>query len=285
MWYGGTERGPAPMNTVTAVAIGLRRSFTAWRKPALAALLVLVLTGLSVTPFWQAIELKGFDFLTVLTAPKKSALPIVMVGIDDVSLAELKQRWPWPRSLHARLIDALNAAGAAVIVFDVVFDYPTLKAEDDMLAQAIQRAGNVVLAAGLVKQETAYGTAWLRQDPLSIFLDVGAEVGLVNLAFDRDQVMRRIPDSADAFWRKIAARLHTVMPDAPLAMEPGDSAMIRYLGPSGTYPRISFYKALDAARYLPTGEIANADLVSNMTDSEMQRWADDRAADQAAGRL
>ncbi len=245
------------MNTMTAVAGGLQRSFPAWRKSALAAVLVLALTGLSVTPFWQSIELKGFDFLTVLTAPKKSALPIVMIGIDDISLAEVKQRWPWPRSLYAQLIDVLNAAGAAVIVFDVVFDQPT--SEDEVLAQAIQRAGNVVLAAGLKKQETSHGTAWLRQDPLPLFTASGTPVGLVNLAFDRDQVMRRIPDAADVFWRAITSKLRAVMPEAPLAIEPGEDAMIRYIGPNNTYPRISFYQALDPARYkIPTGELANA---------------------------
>ena len=223
----------------------------------LACTLVLILTGLYITPFWRGIELKGFDLLTVISAPQQSALPIVLVGIDDASLAELKQRWPWPRSLHARLIDALKQAGAAVIVFDVVFDFPTEKIEDEALAQAIRRAGNVVLAAGMVKQETAYGTVWLRQDPLSLYSESGAAVGLVNLEFDRDQVMRRIPDNGDAFWRKISAKLQAALPDAVLAPPPGQDTLIRYLGPAGTYPRISYYQMLDPARYLPPGELAN----------------------------
>lgn len=248
----------SPVKTTNAIATTLWRRVLAWRNSILACVLVLILTGLSITPLWRGIELKGFDLLTVISAPERSALPIVLVGIDDASLAEMKQRWPWPRSLHARLIDALKQAGAAVIVFDVVFEFPTEQAEDEALAQAIRRAGNVVLAAGMVKQETAYGTSWLRQDPLSLFGASGAAVGLVNLAFDRDQVMRRIPDNGDAFWRRISARLQAALPDAVMAPPPRSDTLIRYLGTAGTYPRISYYQALDYARYLPPGELANA---------------------------
>ena len=53
--------------------------------------------------------------------PAERGLPgVLYVDIDDSSLATLGQ-WPWPRTLLATLIDRLNAAGAKVIVFDVVF--------------------------------------------------------------------------------------------------------------------------------------------------------------------
>ena len=35
---------------------------------------------------------------------------IVLIAIDAKSLQEIKQ-WPWPRSLHANLIDKLQKAG------------------------------------------------------------------------------------------------------------------------------------------------------------------------------
>jgi len=52
----------------------------------------------------------------------------------------------WPRALHARVIDRLAAAGAAAIVFDIIFDAPRAPASGDrLLAEAVERAGNVVL--------------------------------------------------------------------------------------------------------------------------------------------
>ena len=228
------------------------------RALALAVALAGALWALAATRTWQDIELKGFDRLSIASAPGRSELPIVLVGIDDASLAELQQRWPWPRGLHARLIDALSAAGAGVIAFDVLFEFPTDPAEDAALAEAIQRAGNVVLAAGLVQQETQHGTAWMRKEPLPQLRDAAAGVGLVNLLYDRDQALRRIPDNDDAFWRRVVARLRQQLPDANFAASPPEGALIRYAGPPGTYPRISFYQALEPQRYLPEGELAGA---------------------------
>ena len=54
-------------------------------------------------------------------------LPVRIVDIDDELLARFGQ-WPWPRSRIAELTDKLAAAGAAAIVFDIVF------AEEDRLS-------------------------------------------------------------------------------------------------------------------------------------------------------
>ncbi|TLX61104.1 adenylate/guanylate cyclase domain-containing protein [Stutzerimonas nosocomialis] len=48
---------------------------------------------------------------------------IQIVDIDEASLARLGQ-WPWPRTRMAELLDRLREAGAAVVVFDVLFAEP-----------------------------------------------------------------------------------------------------------------------------------------------------------------
>ncbi|MFO0764740.1 MAG: CHASE2 domain-containing protein [Patescibacteria group bacterium] len=55
-------------------------------------------------------------------------------------------RWPWDRSVHAELIRRLSDAGAKVIAVDVNFPEPSNQANDQELADAIKRAGNVVVA-------------------------------------------------------------------------------------------------------------------------------------------
>jgi adenylate cyclase len=45
---------------------------------------------------------------------------VVIVAIDDKSIVELG-RWPWPRTVLARLSDALKSYKAAVVGFDMVF--------------------------------------------------------------------------------------------------------------------------------------------------------------------
>lgn len=92
----------------------------------------------------------------------KSPPRVVVVGIDDKTFDELEVQWPFRRSLHAELIDALAKAGARTIAYDVQFTEPTPAAadaqavhaarEDDALITAVKRAGNVVLATTEVNE-------------------------------------------------------------------------------------------------------------------------------------
>ena len=92
--------------------------------------------------------------------------PVCVVDIDDESLRRLGQ-WPWPRTRVAELIEKLQAQGAAVIGFDVVFSEPdrtspaamvklwnppddlqqrllTIPDHDEVMAQALRRGGVVL---------------------------------------------------------------------------------------------------------------------------------------------
>ena len=72
----------------------------------------------------------------------------MVVAIDDRTFqaAAARARWPFPRSLHAEVIDRLRAAGAREIVYDVQFTEPTDDREDLALYDALGRAGGRVLA-------------------------------------------------------------------------------------------------------------------------------------------
>src|SRR5436190_648091 len=80
--------------------------------------------ALLVRPLWRAVEERVFDLLSLATAPGKTSLPITIIGIDDASFTQLGQRWPWPRDMHAKLVERLAGDGAAVIAFDVMFPEP-----------------------------------------------------------------------------------------------------------------------------------------------------------------
>ncbi len=71
----------------------------------------------------QVFRSKIFDFYQRAEPREFSKLPVVIIDIDEESLAEIGQ-WPWPRTIVARLIDKLTEKGAAVIAFDVVFAEP-----------------------------------------------------------------------------------------------------------------------------------------------------------------
>lgn len=223
-----------------------------------SAAIALLCGGLLWLPAWQTLEKRGFDLLSVMTAPGSSPLPIILIGIDDASLAEVPHPYPWPRSLHAKLIDKLKDAGAAVIAFDILFSMPGKAEENRALAQSIARAGNVVLATGLVRQETSAGTLWARQEPLPEFIAAGAQTGVVNLAYDGDLVLRKLPTDPEAFWRRIVVRLRQAMPEQELPGIAPEDGLIRYAGPPGSFPTLPYHLALEMEKHIDPKEFEGA---------------------------
>lgn len=217
---------------------------------ACAIAAVLVAAGFSGP--WQRLELKGFDALTVATAPNASTFPITVVGVDEASFAQLKLQWPWPRSLHARLLDELHKAGAAVVAFDMQLSEPDRagKKEDEALAGAIRAHGHVILASDLQYVESAHARQWMRVDPIEAFRNAGAVSGFARVPLDRDQVARGMPREADAFWRQIALALLRLHPEIRFE-DPRPGAMIRYAGPIFTFQYVPYHQALDPSKLPP----------------------------------
>lgn len=73
--------------------------------------------------FLRFMELKALDLRMVSRGKLASGGETVIVAVDEKSLSELG-RWPWPRTVMARLLDRLKAHGAKVIGFDVIFSEP-----------------------------------------------------------------------------------------------------------------------------------------------------------------
>jgi adenylate cyclase len=116
----------------------------------------------------ETIELKSYDWrMRTLRQWNPAVHPdIVLVEINDATIRDLKEiagRWPWPRALSALLIDYLQRGNPKVIAVDIGFwerereaSYPflgedyTSSRSDTELAEAVKRAGNVVLLADAV---------------------------------------------------------------------------------------------------------------------------------------
>lgn len=233
-------------------------SESSWLARLLAPLLIgLAAAGASWLPAWQDLEWGLFDAWMRNTVPGGSSLPITVVGIDEASFAELGLQWPWPRSVHAELIEQLARAGAAVVVFDVLFAEASNPEDDAALARAISESGAVVLAADRIYQETAYARQWLRIDPLPLLREAGATSGLASIELDRDGRVRRLPVGADMLWRAIVDKLQQRLPGVVEPVEPPAGALIRFYGPDHSYPYLSYYQALQADTLLPAGALAD----------------------------
>ncbi|TVR95571.1 MAG: adenylate/guanylate cyclase domain-containing protein [Rhodospirillales bacterium] len=99
------------------------------RRFGLDRLLALGLLALAVTVYVaeprpvEILRVKVFDLFQDIRPRAVTVRPVTIVDIDEDSLATLGQ-WPWPRNLLADLVEALFAAGAVVVAFDVVFPEP-----------------------------------------------------------------------------------------------------------------------------------------------------------------
>ena len=204
-------------------------------------------TWLTVSATWRTVELKGFDAMTVASAPGEAPLPITLIAIDEESMGAIGRQWPWPRGMHARLLDKLKEAKVAVAAFDVVFSEPDRDPREDIaFAEAIRGFGApVVLAANLEYRETAYARQWVRADPQKRFLDAGATAGLAAVTTDPDGVLRQVPTSQGALWLAIVGAFDKVNPGIARSLSVTESDRIRYLGPAQTFTTIPYHRLLD----------------------------------------
>ena len=186
----------------------------------------------------EEVHLRTFDLFQVLRPRDQKIRPVVIADIDEASLKQIGQ-WPWPRTIVADLITRLHELGAVAIGFDVVFAEPdrmspavaatefrgidaetreklaTLPSNDAVLAEAIKRAGNVVVGeagSATATQRTdaektlQTGFAVRGPDPLPFLVtfpgllrnvpsieQAAAGRGLFSINPERDGIVRRVP--------------------------------------------------------------------------------------------
>jgi adenylate cyclase len=226
-------------------------SRSAWRESALAlaasVLVLLLVWAATFTRPWHALEFKTFDVLTSWAAPQRAASPVVILAIDEPTFQALQQHWPFPRSLHARLIERVHADGAAAIGMDVVFADPGSEQEDAALERAVATAAPVALASARAKVESGNATLWTDVPPLPRLLAAGGQAGSALVLPDDDFVVRRAFGDADSLAMQLARR---VAGTRASDLQPAE--WLAYRGPRGTFDTRSYYQALKPG-LLPPG--------------------------------
>ncbi|MET1412351.1 adenylate/guanylate cyclase domain-containing protein [Roseibium sp. HPY-6] len=101
----------------------MKAAFGGARLSAFVLLLVLLAVRVIDPYVVELIRLKTFDYYQVLKPREFQKLPVVIVDIDEKSLAELGQ-WPWARSTLATILQNIARAGGAAVAFDIVFPEP-----------------------------------------------------------------------------------------------------------------------------------------------------------------
>jgi adenylate cyclase len=169
---------------------------------------LIAITGLAISFFQLARDFEedvGLGLLFKLRGVRQVPKDAVVVSIDKDSAAQLnipENPEKWPRSLHARLVEILSKQGAAVVTFDVHFLEPRLEKDDKLFADALRKAGNVVLSDPMTAREITASAAGGSYEPEHSIvkivkpLPILADSAVATAPF----VLPRIPFKVNQYW-------------------------------------------------------------------------------------
>ncbi len=233
------------------------------------ALATLLLAGLELFALHalRPLENRLLDTYVRSQAAKLAPDPeIVFVDVDEKSLARMEQeagRWPWPRVVHAELIEGLAAQKPRAIVFDMNFAEPDIfrRQDDAAFAETVAQHRNTyfgVFKLPLKREADGVRLAELAAD-LHIDRQPGADpnaraglipplilrredwrAGLISFIPDDDGVGRRyLLRDVIGGWRvpslpvRVANDLGYAVPDA-------DDMVLAWRGGARSFPHVSY---------------------------------------------
>lgn len=215
-----------------------------------------LLAPLSLTGFFEVLDNRVLDrFYQWRPLDAVPPADLLVVGIDEASFQELRMPWPWPRRVHASLIDRLTSAGARLIVFDVLFVEPSTPEDDRLMAEAMQRAGNVILAETVDTADDPYFTRKILVRPFQLFREAAKDSALAMIVPDVDGVVRHFQTLLYGVETLSSAVVKNLRTESPPPAPSGGSGLIDYAGPPRTLKTVSYYQVIDPEKELPANLI------------------------------
>ncbi len=147
---------------------------------AVGAAVTVVVLALGRTGPVQLLEARTYDLRARWTANETEAdSSIVVIDVDAASLEVYRDRlgrWPWPRHVHAALLQYLDAAGARLVVFDILFPEADVRdpASDSAFAEALDAARMAVLPMLFMRAPEEEAAEWYRLRGAERGLDASA---------------------------------------------------------------------------------------------------------------
>ncbi|MBV8687716.1 MAG: EAL domain-containing protein [Alphaproteobacteria bacterium] len=187
---------------------------------------------------------------------------IAIVEIDGRSLQTL-DRWPWPRGIHAQIVDRLHAGGARSIAFDVDFSARSTPAEDGKLEAALKRAGGSVSLPTMRQSSGSETSNILETQPIKPLRD-NAFLSAVTVVPDADSYIRSMPLAITTFA--------TPRPSLAAAVAETNAEVDRYFDVDyaiepATIPRISAVDLVSGR--IPARDIKGKRFIVGMTAVEV----------------
>jgi adenylate cyclase len=217
-------------------------------KLVMLALVAVGATGLGIaayaTNLLRTLDLNTMNSRFAIRGNQRPHPNILGVKIDDTSLSQIPNQWPFPRAVDARVINNIEAQHPAVVAFDVQFSQPSSQGQNDEVAflNALGNAnGRIVLS-------------WTVTDPTS------GDVQLFGLTQTQSALrkagvqpgMGLFPDEPGGFDREMAYSINKLDTFAVVTAGVASGHKVQpftgkrwidFAGPSGTFPSVSFAQA------------------------------------------
>lgn len=244
-------------------------------------LLVVILTHVLDIGFIRDVDFLTIDYRFQQRGPTKDVAQdgnVVIVGISDQDLEALPESFPFPRSYYAHVVENLNKAGARAIAFDMTFDSPGQG--DDTLRAVLEkpRNNNVVIGVKTTTEESTrrYEVRSLERKYNNIFYDADKRVGVVNVLFDRDNVVRRYLPMVTVndfltptFCFAALNAYYQVPPDYTVSLKgenfvygnlsipryDATTFLLNYYGPTGSFRYVPFSQVINDASFWTKDEL------------------------------
>ena len=102
----------------------------------IALLIIFLCASSAAVGFWQKLEYRLYDFLVWAKPAVAERDDVVIVSIDNASVAELGA-FPWPRDIIADAIIRMRELGAKTVTFDIEYISPSALGVDPVAKQAL----------------------------------------------------------------------------------------------------------------------------------------------------
>ncbi len=250
-----------------------------------------------LTNIFSNFELKSIDLRFKIRGEQDlSHSDIILVTIDEQSYGSLKEKYPYPRSYYAKLVDNLTEVGARQIIFDIEFTKNDEENEiaDQEFAQSIKKSHNVILCGTIIRNLQKNYNYY--QPPIEVLRENTVANGLINDTHDDDGFVRKYnifipcqnhnyftigilgyaleneisPNNLSFFKDKSICIIYDTLTNVSTKIKTvrnkfwhEQSFYINYYGPANSFPYYSISQVLDDA---------NFDLLEERDSDYMEIW-------------
>ena len=273
-------------------------------RPLYAGMLVVLLAAALEIGWFHLLD--GFEyrvsdfFVRSYAADLEPDPDIVIIDIDEKSFVRMQDaagKWPWPRAIHAELLQGIEAQKPRAVVFDILFsEADTFRPDSDRAFNlALQGTDNVYLPiVRLSARDDANGVAiadvaallQIRPTPaaqpnarVALLPPQAVDVahwrtGIINFNEDPDGVGRRYWTAMPAYGWRIPSLPSRVAADLGFAVPDEDTIILQWRGHADSFRHISYADLYEdfsrRSRARPPDELRNKILIIGSAASLLQ---------------